>query len=393
MRRAAFFLCVAFASAALAQAPPQQEDKVAEEVRLAKRDIDSGEYAKASQRLSQLVEAGHFRSPDLRAEAYRLLGMSLLLQTPPRPEEAKSAFRDLLFIDPDTELDPFYVPQKVVDFFDQEKKELEPALAPIRAQKRAEREARRKELEAEATRRREEEQQRRLRALQPNVERRVIQREFWVSLLPFGLGQIQNGDRSLGYTLATMEIVFGAASAGSALLIEGLRDNTTQKFGPTEYRIATTLEIVKWVGAGLFYGLWAGAPYTRRSITSRKRCCRTSSSSPGPPARPSHLCLRAPRSPSWSRRSPGRGPPRCDRKTDAEMATLTVHLPDAAPAHFRILKPLVSIGAAPDSDIRIPHMRGIVAVQFDGRSFTATSLEGAPLVVNGRKRDRHALDD
>ncbi|MFL5441822.1 MAG: sigma 54-interacting transcriptional regulator [Myxococcales bacterium] len=75
------------------------------------------------------------------------------------------------------------------------------------------------------------------------------------------------------------------------------------------------------------------------------------------------------------------------------MATLTVHLPDAAPAHFRILKPLVSIGAAPDSDIRIPHMRGIVAVQFDGRSFTATSLEGAPLVVNGRKRDRHALDD
>ncbi|MFL5441821.1 MAG: hypothetical protein ACJ79W_21940 [Myxococcales bacterium] len=258
MRRAAFFLCVAFASAALAQAPPQQEDKVAEEVRLAKRDIDSGEYAKASQRLSQLVEAGHFRSPDLRAEAYRLLGMSLLLQTPPRPEEAKSAFRDLLFIDPDTELDPFYVPQKVVDFFDQEKKELEPALAPIRAQKRSEREARRKELEAEATRRREEEQQRRLRALQPNVERRVIQREFWVSLLPFGLGQIQNGDRSLGYTLATMEIVFGAASAGSALLIEGLRDNTTQKFGPTEYRIATTLEIVKWVGAGLFYGLWAG---------------------------------------------------------------------------------------------------------------------------------------
>jgi transcriptional regulator with GAF, ATPase, and Fis domain len=75
------------------------------------------------------------------------------------------------------------------------------------------------------------------------------------------------------------------------------------------------------------------------------------------------------------------------------MATLTVHLPDLAPTHFRILKPLVSIGAAPDSDIRIPHMRGVVAVQFDGRSFTATSLEGAPLVVNGRKRDRYALDD
>ena len=27
---------------------------------------------------------------------------------------------------------------------------------------------------------------------------------------------------------------------------------------PTEYRIATKLEIVKWVGAAAFYGLWAG---------------------------------------------------------------------------------------------------------------------------------------
>jgi len=242
-----------------AQAPTAPtSDDLAEQVRLAKRDVDSGEYGKASQRLAQLVEAGHFQSQDLRLEAYRLLGISLVLQTPPRPEEAKNAFREVLLADPDTELDPFYVPQRVVDFFDQEKKDLEPQLAPIRAQRRVEREARRKQLEAEAARRREEEQARRIRAQQPNVERRVIQREFWVSLLPFGLGQMQNGDRSLGYTLATLQIITGAASAGSALLIEGLRDNSTQKFGHTEYNIATKLEIVKWIGAAAFYGLWAG---------------------------------------------------------------------------------------------------------------------------------------
>jgi hypothetical protein len=247
-------------TALLAQAPSSRPDPddLAEQVRLAKRDVDSGEYAKASQRLAQLVEAAHFQSQDLRSEAYRLLGISLLLQSPPRPEEAKNAFREVLLVDPDTELDPFYVPQRVVDFFDQEKKELEPQLAPIRAQKRAEREVRRKQSEAEASKRREEDQQRRIRAQQPNVERRVIQREFWVSLLPFGLGQIQNGDRSLGYTLATLQIIFGAASAGSALLIEGLRDNTTQKFGNPQYGIATKLEIVKWIGAAAFYGLWAG---------------------------------------------------------------------------------------------------------------------------------------
>src|SRR3954451_2371648 len=75
------------------------------------------------------------------------------------------------------------------------------------------------------------------------------------------------------------------------------------------------------------------------------------------------------------------------------MATLMLHLPGIPPTPFPLLKPLVSVGASADSDVRIPHMRGVVAVQFDGRSFTATALEGAPLVVNGRKRDRYALED
>src|SRR5207237_5022781 len=97
-------------SVLFAQAPSQADDDIAEQVRLAKRDVDSGEYAKASQRLAQLVEVGHFQSADLRAEAYRLLGMSMLLQSPPRPDDARGAFRELLLIDPDTELDPFYVP-------------------------------------------------------------------------------------------------------------------------------------------------------------------------------------------------------------------------------------------------------------------------------------------
>src|SRR5438874_1544909 len=75
------------------------------------------------------------------------------------------------------------------------------------------------------------------------------------------------------------------------------------------------------------------------------------------------------------------------------MATLVLHLPGSPPTPFPLLKPLVSVGAAADSDVRVPHMRGLVAIQFDVRSITATALEGAPLVVNGRKRDRCALED
>lgn len=263
MKTAPFVLVALVAWAAGAQQqggpaqPPEGEEAAAEQVRLAQRDFEYGDYTRVAQRLSSLVEVGRFQTPELRARAYTLLGEALLLHTPPREAEAHRAFLELLYLDPDTELDPFYVPPRVIEFFEREKKELEPQIAPLRAQRRAEKEARRRSLEEEAQRRQKEEAERRMRAIQPNVERTVIQHEFWVSLLPFGLGQLQNGDKTLGYTLATLEVIFGAASAGSTLLIETLRDNQTQKFGQGDYTIATRLEIVKWVGAAAFYGLWA----------------------------------------------------------------------------------------------------------------------------------------
>jgi hypothetical protein len=204
-----------------------------------------------------------FESATLRAEAYRLLGLSLFYQG--RKGEAYSAFLEYLYLDPDAELDPFYVPPAAVSFFDQVKREAEPRLAPIRAQKRAEQEARRRAAAEEAERRRQREaeaERERLLQLQPQIEHRVVQHEFWVTLMPFGLGQLQNGDRKLGIALATAQLVAGAASAGSALLIEQLRDQTTGKFnsvGPgNAYHTAQNLNIVKWVGAGVFYALWAG---------------------------------------------------------------------------------------------------------------------------------------
>ena len=256
----AIALAAASASAQQQERPAQAEgeDAAAEQVRLAQREFEYGDYAKVAQRLAVLVEAGRFQTPELRARAYTLLGEALLLQNPPREAEAHRAFLELLFLDPDTELDPFYVPPRIIEFFDREKKELEPQIAPLRAQRRAEKEARRRALEEEAKRRQAEEERRRQESVRPRVERTVVQHEFWVSLLPFGLGQLQNGDRSLGYTLATLEVVFGAASVGSALLIEALRDQSTQKFAAgSDYQIAHRLQIVKWVGAAAFYSLWA----------------------------------------------------------------------------------------------------------------------------------------
>ncbi|HEY6909973.1 MAG TPA: sigma 54-interacting transcriptional regulator [Myxococcales bacterium] len=75
------------------------------------------------------------------------------------------------------------------------------------------------------------------------------------------------------------------------------------------------------------------------------------------------------------------------------MATLVVHGGGAQPSSLALVKPLTTIAAAADSDLRVPELRGVVAIQFDGQSFTATALEGAHLVVNGKKRGQHTLAD
>jgi tetratricopeptide (TPR) repeat protein len=250
----------------LAQAQTSDEDPRAaiDALNRARVTFEYGDYAQASKLLSALLEAGRFESLQTRAEAYRLLGLALFYQG--RKGEAYSAFLEYLYINPDAELDPFYVPPAAVSFFDQVKKEAEPRLQPMRAQKRAEQEAQKRAAAEEAERRRQREleaERRRLQEISPSIERRVVQHEFWVTMMPFGIGQLQNGDRKLGIFLATAQLITGAASAGSALLIEGLRDPVTQRFdntggASTDYKTAQRLNVVKWVGAGLFYALWAG---------------------------------------------------------------------------------------------------------------------------------------
>ncbi len=265
----------------LSQAPtPSDQDtrSAAEAMNRARVTFEYGDYAQASKLLSALVEAGRFDSLQTRAEAYRLLGLSLFYQG--RKGEAYSAFLEYLYIDPDAELDPFYVPPAAVSFFEQVKKEAEPRLAPLREQKRAEREAQQRAAAEEAERRRQrelEDERKRLAQMSPSIERRVVEHQFWVTMLPFGLGQLQNGDRALGIFFATSELITGAASAGSAVLIEGLRDNATGRFdnrgpGTTPYQTAQRLDVVKWVGAGLFYALWvAGAIHAAVNYKAEER--------------------------------------------------------------------------------------------------------------------------
>ena len=229
-----------------------------EAMRKARSFFEYGDYASASKLLNHLIDTGRFESGELRGEAYRLLGLSDFYQG--KKGEAYRAFLEMLYLNPDAELDPFYVPPSAVAFFEQVKEEAEPRLLPLRNLKRADEEARRRAAIAEARERErleQEEEQRRLLRVAPTVEKRVVQREFWVNLLPFGVGQLQNGDRNLGIVLATSETIAGATSAGSALLIEELRDSSGN-FGASVFPLAQRLNVAKWIGAGIFYALWIG---------------------------------------------------------------------------------------------------------------------------------------
>lgn len=258
-------MIVAVLAAALLAAQQEDSRSAADAMNRARVTFEYGDYAEASRLLSALVQAGRFESPQVRAEAYRLLGLSLFYQG--RKGDAHKAFLEYLYLEPDAELDPFYVPPAAVSFFEEIKRQAEPRLAPLRAQKQAQLEAQRRAEAVEAERRHQREleaERKRLAEITPSVERRVVQHEFWVAMMPFGIGQFQNGDRKLGTFFATSMLISGAASAGSALLIEQLRDNDTHKFdnrgsGPTDYTTAQRLNVVKWVGAGLFYALWAAS--------------------------------------------------------------------------------------------------------------------------------------
>ncbi len=241
-----------------AQAQTAAETSV-EGMRKARSFFEYGDYPSASKLLNHLIDATVFESGELRAEAYRLLGLADFYQG--KKGEAYRAFLEMLFLNPDGELDPFYVPPAAVGFFEQVKKEAEPRLLPLRELRRAEEQERLKQSIEEARARQQhqiEDEQRKLMASAPTVERRVVQREFWVSLLPFGIGQLQNGDRALGISLATTEVIAGATSVGSALLIESLRDSATGRFSSSDYPLAQRLNVAKWIGAGIFYALWLG---------------------------------------------------------------------------------------------------------------------------------------
>ena len=222
------------------------------DLRRAKDYFEYGEYERARTIVEELLAQNVLASDDQLIDANRIAGLAWYYgESSERLDRAERYFLQLLSIEPEYRLDPFFTPPAAVQFFEEVKSAHEAQLAPIRDQRRLAKEARR--AEEEARRRFLDEQQRKGLGQAPTEQ--VERHNFALVFLPMGAGQFQNGDDAKGITIAAVQVVAGVTSALSYLAIENLRDDGG--FSGSEVGTAQTLDAVKWASAAVFWSAWA----------------------------------------------------------------------------------------------------------------------------------------
>lgn len=183
--------------------------------------------------------------------ARRLLGLAYLFE---RAEAAaEKEFLALLQIDPDFLLDPLLDPPPFVDFFNRLRAKYKEDLAQSERRQREEEEMRRL---AEAER---AEQAEKAEAARLEYKRFVWvvdapRRSRWMALIPFGVGQFENGDETKGRLLLWGEAALAAASLSLALTVR-LRypDGTFPRASAEERDTADLLVSAQVITGALFF--------------------------------------------------------------------------------------------------------------------------------------------
>jgi hypothetical protein len=247
------FLLVCAATQALAT--PQDD------LKRARNHFEYGEYDKAAALVRTLT--GQLAAEGDLIEAYRILGLAEFYRG--RMDDARAALVRMLSIDPDYQMDAFFVPPAAVAFFDGVKKDNALLLGPIRErklraaeEKRLEEEARRTLLSEEDRRRHEREDKQ--KEVTPSIERRIVLHPYVVNWFPLGAGQFQNGDNYKGAVLAASEGVAAAVSVLAYVIVGALRKpNGLYDEGPG--KVAQGANVVSvasgWICLALYgFGVW-----------------------------------------------------------------------------------------------------------------------------------------
>jgi hypothetical protein len=238
---------------------PQSPD-----LKRARDRFEFGSYAEAAGTVRAWLAEHPDASGEEAIEAYRILGISELKLGD--RAQARAAFVSLLSLDPDYALDPFLVEPKVVEYFDEVKREHEPALAPLRERKRALEEQRRLAEEAKKRLLSEEE----ARSGPPTKVIRVQKRIYLFNWMPFGAGQFQNGDVAKGVAIATAEVTLAAVNLAAILFHNEIAEDPSRRcsasqaagcsrppYSDSDRRLLARADLVKYISAGLFWAVYA----------------------------------------------------------------------------------------------------------------------------------------
>lgn len=272
----ALAVAVALATAASsARADPDTDLEKAHDAYVARN------YPDAESRLQILLDpkTGVLRDPEKVAEARMYLAASLLAEG--KKADAGQTFDKLILDKPDYEPDPLRVEPNAISEFRNAQSRLREQIAALQAAKvKAQQEEKAK---AEAARLKEALRIKML--MQLAGEETVVQENSrWKALIPFGVGQFQNGQTGLGWMFAVSEAVFAAGSllGGGVMLYNSIQQNDASTSGQSALADAYHNRAVSWFIAGdVLFGLFAATAlggvlhaeftYVPERVTTRKR--------------------------------------------------------------------------------------------------------------------------
>jgi tetratricopeptide (TPR) repeat protein len=221
-----------------------------EDFEAARSAYESADYAVAAQRFEKLGggDTPRLTNRSLLLEAKKYLGASYLFIG--KLQLAEAELERLLRLDAQYILDPLAFPEEVQRLFSRVKARLDSERRVAEEEQRREQDRlSRKEIE-----RMEGEQKRWARLTALAQEERVLQqRSRWIALMPFGIGQVQNGHASLGAILAVSEVSLLLVSLVSWGVHENLRGQSPAANERDEYNLTERVSrYTNQVSLGLF---------------------------------------------------------------------------------------------------------------------------------------------
>ncbi|HEX3344477.1 MAG TPA: hypothetical protein VHS09_07875 [Polyangiaceae bacterium] len=201
-------VAAAFAALVCAASVPARAD--------AKSDLEKAHnayvahrYDEAETRLRALLDPAttELKDPDSMADARMYLAATLLAEK--KNDEAASTLEDLLIARPEYQADPMRVALEAIDALTDAKARLRDKLSAMQAEKVRRAQEEKAKLEGEH-----QKQLLRLAMLEKLATTEVVveRHSRWLSLVPFGVGQFQNGQTTEGWLFLTAEGLFTAGT-------------------------------------------------------------------------------------------------------------------------------------------------------------------------------------